>query len=108
MRVTTIGSTGSVSARLDRPRVRPAGAQHAGAGGRGVVGRVPQLRPAVVQPQPARRAVALVGQPDAARVEEAHRADPPVVLLMGVPADDDGRLDARRAPPPSARPGTGG
>ena len=50
---------------------------------------------AVGQPQPARGAVALVGEADAAGVDEAHVADGAVVLLVGVAGDDEaGAVDA--------------
>ena len=97
MRVTTIGSTGSVRApATERSSGQPAARMRAPARRR-VVGRLPQLGLAVGDPQPARGAVALVGQPDAAGVDEAHGADGAVVLLMGVPGHDERRRHAASA-----------
>src|SRR4051794_5616343 len=89
---------------VDRALVGPAAlAQHAGSRARPVVRGLAQLRLAVRDPQPARRAVALVGQPDAAGVDEAHAADDAVVLLVRVPGHDQRRGDASERVGPALR-----
>ena len=96
IRVTTIGSTGSISeARIDRSSGQPASSMPR-AGPRRVVGRAAQLRLAVGDPQPARRAVALVRQADAAGVDETHAADRAVVLLVGVAGHHEPARHARQ------------
>src|SRR4051812_1899107 len=73
----------------DRALVGPARREHPLAGSRGGGGRAARVGPARLDPQPARGPVALVGQPDAAGVEEADLTDDPVVVLVGVAGDDE-------------------
>ena len=61
-----------------------------------------ELGDAVGDPEPAGVAVALVGEPDAAGVDEAHIADAAVVLLVGlaghhVAASTPARASAQRS-----------
>src|SRR5262249_37862601 len=81
--------------------VRPPGCEHSFAGTDAVVARGTELWLAVGEPEPAGGAVALVREPDAARVDEANVTDATVVLLMGVAGYDHGRVDGRehRSPP---------
>jgi hypothetical protein len=69
--------------------------------GHRAIGGATQLRYAVLDPQPARVAVALVRQADAPGVDEAHPVHHPIVLLVGVPGDDQPGVDpTQRLGPP--------
>ena len=80
---------------LDRPAVRKAGVPHPQARGDVVVGGAPQLGDAVLDPQPPRAAVTLVGKSDAARVLEPNAVHDAIILLMGVAAHDQRGIDTR-------------